>query len=293
LRIVSGRTPLAPDLKLFAPPRPLPATHPLSQTCSPALQASPIPDDATPEEIKAVLSAAGLPISRIDLDPPAAAAPTAAAPEAKPAAQPPPPPPRRAAWVRLVAPELPWRGLGLPYHLQNAVEEATLAPLAMLAGLEDGEGGAEGGTEGGTEGGAGAGAGAAGGEGGEAGGEGARRSKLVGPRAGDAAGEVYATPTSPGRGAVEGGGVDDVTDGDAWRIAREFAAQLKGGVEFRGARVMVEAPLVQVRGGVVCRPALLATFQRVVCHVGCLVGSFVCLLLRLFLFLGRNSFFDF
>lgn len=176
-----------------------------------------------------------------------------------------------------MTPELPWKGQGLPYHLQPAAEAASLAPLAKgteaeeeaaapeeeeaaaaaaaaaAAGMAAGGGYGGAGETGAAAGGAFSGEGAGeGGHDGEGGGEDKKKAgegegKMEGPREGDVAGEVYATPSSPKR-VSKGGQMQEVVDGDVWRIAREYAAMLKGApVEIRGQQVTIEAPLVQVR----------------------------------------------
>ncbi len=207
---------------------------------------SPIPVEATEEQVTAALQEAGLPIARVDLEEPGATA-------------------KRAAWVRLVAPELPWTAAEpRPYHEQPAAAPAAAALLAKTAPPPPAEGeeaAAEGGdaaaAEGSEEAAAAEGAEGAAAEGAAAAEDGTGAAApaakkpdagLEGPHEDDAAGEVYATPTSP-RAVVPKGSaaMADMVDGDAWRIAREFAAQLQRlEVEVLGEPVVIEAPLVQV-----------------------------------------------
>jgi hypothetical protein len=211
--------------------------------------------EATKDQVRSALSAYGLPIDRVDLEEPGATT-------------------KRAAWVRLVAPELPWTlSEATPYHQQPGAEPAAGLLLSLSGGAEAAaaaataaataaEGGAEGEAAASGEAAA-AGAGGGGGEGEEGAAAGfvveaskkkgdgeEEEGKLEGPKEGDVAGEVYATPSSPRTALAEKGGpMEPVVDGDAWRIAKAFAAQLQRvEVEILGEKMSVDAPLVQVRG---------------------------------------------
>lgn len=214
---------------------------------------SPIPAEATIQEVRSALESAGLPIERVDVEEPGATA-------------------KRAAWVRLVAPELPWKCDGTPYHLQRAVEAASAVLLGREGKEAEGKDGEEDKEEEKEE----EEAAADGEEGDNSGGstqkkrkagegEEGKRWKLEGPKEGDSAGEVYATPSSPRKPIKKGAPMEEVVDGDAWRIAKAYAAQLhEADIEIAGEKVVVEAPLVQVRGGARCGALYCLVLQRCV-----------------------------